>query len=283
MSMDETPIEGLEPTEVEPGAAGELDVEGTQVEVEEAPPRQYVEIDDPDNRFVRVKVNGEDVEVPFSEAVNGYSRTADYTQKTQEAAALRQQAEYGMRIQQALETDPEMAMRILQAQYGSRLPQEPQAPQAPAMPEFDDPLEAKAWELEQRYNQLQERVEQAESNRVLERSIADLQSTYRLTNDDVAAVLQQAYSMNLGVEAFPQIWKAMAYDRLEARVRAQQAAEQQQQATTQQRQTAAAAATRTISPQTHGGNGITNEMDVSNTHMTPREAVELAFQQLGIA
>ena len=131
MSMDDTPIEGLEPTEVEPGDTGELDVEGTQVEAEEAPPRQYVEVDDPDSRYVPVKVNGETLEVPFSDLVNGYSRTADYTQKTQEAAALRQQAEYGLRIQQALETDPAMAMRILQAQYGTGMQQEPPAPAPP--------------------------------------------------------------------------------------------------------------------------------------------------------
>jgi hypothetical protein len=279
--MDETPLEGLEPTDVEPGDTGELDIEGEQVEAVEPPPRQYVEVDDPDNRFVRVKVNGEDVEVPFSEAVQGYSRTADYTQKTQEAAQLRQQAEYGLRLQQALETNPEMAMRILQAQYGNIGGQEPQAPQAPVKPEFDDPLEEQNWELRQQYQQLQARIEQAETDRAVERAVSNLQSTYRLDNDDVAAVLQTAYNMNLGVEAFPQIWKSIAYDRLEARVRAQQAAQQQQEQTTQQRQSAAAAATRTIAPTTSGGNGLTQVEDVSNQHMTPREAVERALETLG--
>jgi len=280
--MEDTPIEGLEPTEVEPEEIGELDVEGTQVEAEEAPPRQYVEVDDPDSRYVPVKVNGETLEVPFREVVDGYSRTADYTQKTQEAAALKQQAEYGLRIQQALETNPEMAMRILQAQYGTGMQQEPTAPQQPTMPEFDDPIEQQLWEERQARQALEQRIEQAETDRAVERAVNTLQSSYRLTNDDVAAVLQTAYNMNLGVDAFPQIWKAMAYDRLEARVRAQQTASEQQQATTQQRQAAAAAATRTVSPQTHGGNGLTQELDVSNTHMTPREAVEAAFNQLGI-
>lgn len=280
--MDETPIEGLEPTDVEPGDTGELDVEGTQEVAEEPPPRQYLEVDDPDQRYARVKVNGEEIEVPFSEVLNGYSRTADYTQKTQEAAALRQQAEYGMRLQQALETDPEMAMRILQAQYGTPAAQQQHAPQAPAMPEFDDPVEQQLWEERQARIQLEERFAQAETDRAVERAVTNLQSTFRLTNDDVAAVLQTAYQHNLGVDAFPMIWKTIAYDRLEARVRAQQAATQQQEQATQQRQSAAAAATRTIAPSTSGGNGLTSELDVSNRHMTPREAVEAAFEQLGI-
>jgi hypothetical protein len=278
--MDDTPVEGLEPTEVEPGDTGELDVEGTQAEAVEPEPRQYVEVDDPDNRFVPVKVNGEIVELPFREVVDGYSRTADYTQKTQEAAALRQQAEYGLRIQQALEQDPQMAMRILQAQYGQ--PEAPQQAAAPVRPDFDDPLEEKAWELEQRYNELQQRFEQSETDRVVAQAVGNLQSTFRLSNDDVSAVLQTAYQMNLGVEAFPQIWKAIAYDRLEAKVRAQQAASQQQQESDQKRQSAAAAATRTIAPNTSGGNGLTQELDVSNQRMTPREAVEAALAQLNL-
>jgi len=226
--------------------------------------------------------NGEDVEIPYSELKNGYSRTADYTQKTQEAAALRQQAEYGLRIQQALETNPEMAMRILQAQYGQPAEPGPQAPAPPQMPEFDDPVEQQLWEERQARIKLEQRFEQVETDRAVERAVNTLQSTYRLTNDDVAAVLQTAYNMNLGVDAFPQIWKAIAYDRLEARVRAQAAATEQQQLTTEQRQSAAAAATRAVSPQTHGGNGLTQEQDVSNQHMTPREAVERAFESLGI-
>lgn len=41
----------------------------------------------------RVKVEGEELEVELDELLQGYSRTADYTRKTQEAAELRRQAE----------------------------------------------------------------------------------------------------------------------------------------------------------------------------------------------
>jgi len=41
----------------------------------------------------RVKINGQEVEVPLPELLAGYSRTADYTRKTQELAAQRKQHE----------------------------------------------------------------------------------------------------------------------------------------------------------------------------------------------
>lgn len=40
-----------------------------------------------------VKVNGEDVEVTYDELISGYSRTSDYTRKTQEIAEQRKQME----------------------------------------------------------------------------------------------------------------------------------------------------------------------------------------------
>jgi hypothetical protein len=43
--------------------------------------------------MVKIKVNGETIEVPLSELPNGYSRTQDYKAKTAEAAELRREAE----------------------------------------------------------------------------------------------------------------------------------------------------------------------------------------------
>jgi len=44
-------------------------------------------------QIFRVKVDGEEVEVPLDELLKGYSRTADYTRKTQAIAEARKQAE----------------------------------------------------------------------------------------------------------------------------------------------------------------------------------------------
>jgi hypothetical protein len=46
----------------------------------------------------RVKVDGEEIEVPLDELLKGYSRTADYTRKTQAIAEARKQAEAELEI-----------------------------------------------------------------------------------------------------------------------------------------------------------------------------------------
>ena len=108
VSMDEAPVEagdGRSRSRANRGQPGQRRRTTRDGGVEE-PPRQYVEIDDPDNRYVRVKVDGEDVEVPFSEVMKGYSREADYTRKAQAVAQQRQEAEYGISLQRALAGEP---------------------------------------------------------------------------------------------------------------------------------------------------------------------------------
>lgn len=58
----------------------------------------------------RVRVAGKEIEVPLSELIQGYSRTADYTRKTQELAQVRQ----------AVEQEGQQ-LRALRAQYAQRL------------------------------------------------------------------------------------------------------------------------------------------------------------------
>lgn len=50
-------------------------------------------IENIENLLVKVKIQGEEKEVPISELKNGYQRQADYTQKTQELSQERQQIE----------------------------------------------------------------------------------------------------------------------------------------------------------------------------------------------
>jgi hypothetical protein len=68
-------------------AASESADEGEQTEGEE----EAEEAPQPGQTF-RVKVDGEEVEVPLDELLKGYSRTADYTRKTQAIAEARKQA-----------------------------------------------------------------------------------------------------------------------------------------------------------------------------------------------
>lgn len=78
--------EGVDAQEPELTASESVD-EGEQTEGEE----EAEEAPQPGQTF-RVKVDGEEVDVPLDELLKGYSRTADYTRKTQAIAEARKQA-----------------------------------------------------------------------------------------------------------------------------------------------------------------------------------------------
>lgn len=103
-----------------------------------------------------VKVDGKEVDVPLSELVKGYSRTADYTRKTQEVAAIRKAVEA-----EALQS------RELRETYAQRLAAVEQLLQQsqPAEPNWEqlratDPIEfAAQWADFQRRQQAQAQVQ----------------------------------------------------------------------------------------------------------------------------
>ena len=243
---------------------------------DETPARQYVEIDDPDQRYVRVKVDGEDVEVPYSEAIRGYSREADYTRKAQAVAAQRQEAELGMRIQQALAADPQTTLRLLAERYAAQNP----APKAPE-PEFDDPLERQLHEERQARMSLEERINQREADEQLGRTINDLRAQYGANDEDLRAAVNVAHQQNLGIDALPMIYKTMAFDRIQANVRAYQAQQAAEAAKNQQRTAAKTAAGQVISDGQTGATNLTDRADTGKP-MSLRESIEAAFEQSGL-
>ena len=83
--MDETTT--IEPTNPDEGVEQPIEAqdEGLEQPQDEQPP-------EPKQRF-KIKVQDEELEVELDELLQGYSRTADYTRKTQEAAELKRQAE----------------------------------------------------------------------------------------------------------------------------------------------------------------------------------------------
>jgi hypothetical protein len=279
--MDEAPLEaGM----AEAGPEGEFGDTGGEAQqqpeggVEPEPPRSYVEVDDPDNRYVRVRVDGEDQEVPYSEALKGYSREADYTRKAQALAQQRQEAEFGIRLQQALQANPEMTLQILAQQYGWQPPGQ-QAPTPPAEEDsFLDPLERQLAEERQARLSLEQRIAQREADQELERAIGGLRNQYNLNDEDVRTVVQTAYQMNLGVEALPLIYKTMAFDRISARVQAARTQQERERAETARRTTAKTQANQVVGSGTGAGNGLTNQVDAGG-RMTLREAIEAAFDQ----
>lgn len=264
--------------------------EGLQNEGGETPPveggestRQYVEIDDPDNRFVRVKVAGEETDVPFSELQRGYSREADYTRKTQELAQQREQLGFWAQVNEAMQIDPEATLQLLARQYGITPQQvaQQQQVQAPAKPQFDDPLEEQLWETRQQLSTMQERWEQEQADRQLSNAIGALQQQNGATDEDVRAVVQVAMRQGLGVEAFPMIYQSIAYQRLVARAQASQMSQQQKQQETQQRQAAAAAAGQMVTSGSGAPGSTLTDSRPSDGTMSLQEAALAALEQHG--
>lgn len=81
----------LEPKREE-GEQPEAETPELEEEAPEEQPEPEAETTE-DDPLVKIKVNGEEIEVPLSELKNGYQRQADYTRKTMEVAEQRKQAE----------------------------------------------------------------------------------------------------------------------------------------------------------------------------------------------
>jgi hypothetical protein len=274
--MDESPLDGAS-AEAGPAPSGDTGSEATTQEpVVEPEPRQYVEVDDPDKYYVRVPVNGQTDEIPLSEALKGYSRTADYTQKTQALAEQRQEAEYALNLQRALQANPAMTLQVLQQQYGLQQ-QAPAAPEPDEL-EYSDPLERQLNEERSARMALEQRINERDADTQLREAVGQLRQQFGVDDDDVRQIVGTAYQLGLGVDALPMIYKNMAFDRISARVAAQQAEAARQQAETSRRQAAAADASRTIGS---GGsaNGLTDRQNVAGQPMTIREALEAAFRE----
>lgn len=240
------------------------------------PPRQYVEIDDPDNRWERVKVDGEELEVPYSELKRGYSREADYTRKAQAVAQARQEAEFGLNLQRALEANPEMTLRILAERHGVQFAQQVAQAAQPEEDEYTDPLERAIAEERQARISLEQRLAARDEDERLEAAIGGLRQQFNLSDEDLQEVIGVAYQGGYGIEALPMIYKTMAFDRLAARVQAQQAEKARQEAETTRRTAAKSQAGQVVSNGSRGAGGVTNQVDAGG-RMTLREAIEAAF------
>jgi len=278
--MEDTPLSG-EGFEGDPGS-GEVTEEPTQSEAPTEPERQYVEVDDPDNRYVRVKVDGEDQEVPYSEVTKGYSREADYTRKAQEVARLRQEADFGMRVQQALESNPKLALTILAERYGVEFAQQVvDQQQQPPEEDYADPLERGQAELQAQVRALEHRLQQRDEDERLDRVVYGLRSQFQISDEDLNAVVATAQRFNLEPEALPMVYKTMQFDRLQARVQAARARDEQTKADNTRRQAAAASASGVITTGS-SANGLTERVDVADSHLTIREAIEASLAEHGL-
>jgi len=261
------------------------EAETTQIEgaeealVDDAPSRQYVEVDDPDNRWDRVKVDGQDVEVTVAEMRRGYSREADYTRKAQELARQREEAEYGIRLQQAFKANPQATIRFLAEQAGVPLGQQQQAP-VPEEDQYVDPLERDIAIERNARLALEQRLAQRDMDEHVERTLNGLRQQFNANDEDIREVVAVAMQNNYPVESLPMIYKAMTLDKLQARFQAQQAAQAQKEAETARRTAAKANASTAVSARPSAqGNGLTDQVRLQE-RPSIRDAALAAFDEL---
>lgn len=188
-SVTETPLEGQVDADVETGdaPAGE--------------PREYFAWDEYADKPVKLTVDGEEIEVPLAEALNGYQRQADYTRKTQELAEQRRQVQFASALQEALQNDPKSTLELLSQHYG--VAGEPTSEED----EFLDPVE-------KQYRQLESRIqafEQEKAMRELENQIESLSRRYGELFDANEVVAKALATGSTNLEA---VYKQIAFDRL---------------------------------------------------------------------
>lgn len=275
MPEEDALVEGTEPavdsTEGAPAAEAEPQIA--------EPTYEFLDLDDTlAEKYVKLTIEGEEVPVKLSEALKGYNAAAVSTKRFQEAAELRKQAEMGLRIQQALQTDPEMTLRILAQQAGLTPAQfiAQQQAQTAAEPEFTDPLEREVYEAKQQVRQLQERMAQQEADRALHQAVSGLQQRYGVDDAVTRDVVATAYRMGVGPEAFDMIYQSMAFQRMQVEQQTVKERDAARQADEARRRAAAAAATGVIS--TGGSAANTTTAPAGDQKMSLREAIEAAFE-----
>jgi hypothetical protein len=243
----------------------------------------YLDIDDSiAGRHVRVKVDGEEISVPLSEALQGYQRQAAFTRHSQELAEQRREHEDALRLHQAMQVNPGLTMQVLASRAGMSVeqylglsPQQRAIADAEQEPEFDDPLEREIHVERQARLALEDRIMQREADEQLRGAVYGLQQKYGLNEDQVRAVVGQTMQMGLGIEMLPMVYQAMAFQGMQ---QAQQESAQQRQQTEAQRQAAAAQAAAVV------GNG-TGVVGGSSTPANPsyssyRDAIAAAYDEV---
>jgi hypothetical protein len=234
------------------------------VDVQEVEP-QYFSWDEYAEYRVKLPVDGEEIEVPLKEALAGYQRQADYTRKTQDLAEQRKSVQFASAIQQALDNDPVNTIELLKSHYG--VSQTDQSEEDL----YADPQELALRKLDQRLAAFEEQqmVDKLESE------LSVLQARY---GDDFDANEVVASALASGATNLESVYKTIAFDRMNAKLQAQQASVANKRAVESQ----VTEAKRQASVVSSGGSA--SSADSSSGPVTNlRDAFDLAKRQLGIS
>jgi hypothetical protein len=232
---------------------------------EEAQP-DYIDIDGFADKYVKIVVDGEELEVPLKEAVSGYQRQSDYTRKTQQLAEERKNVQFAQAIQQALDNDPSATIELLKSHYGLE-----------QTDSFDDDDDLFADPMEKQYRQLENRLrsfEEQQAMNELERNINGLQQKY---GEDFDANEVVAQALALGTTNLEAVYKQIAFDRLYSKDKAQREVQQRKA----QQEQKIVQAKRTSGIVAGGSSSQSSSADTAPINSL-RDAFSVAKRQLGI-
>jgi len=252
------------------------------------PDFDYLDIDDDlGGKYVKVKVDGEEISVPLAEALQGYQRQEAFTRRTQEVAEQRREAQRAIQLQQALQANPGLTMQILADQAGMNVhdflglssAQQQAAVQGGGDEEFVDPLERALAEERTARQALEQRFLQREADEELRGAVNGLKQQFSIDDDMARQVVAAAYQMGLPTQAFPMIYQSMAFQQMQARNGAREEVATTQATQDEQRRRAAAAAGQVIG----GGQSANGVQGTPANHefTNYRDAIIAAFEQHG--
>lgn len=204
---DEIAAQSAEPIEVSSGSPTSESV------ITEAPDTPTLNVAEYSNHRVPVKLDGEELQIPLSEAIAGYQRQADYTRKTQELSQQREKFEFASTLQAALENNPAATLSLLSQHYGSSEPVVEAVDESSFSPE-----ERKIRELDKRVALFEE----FQSQQKIEKEISNLQTKY--SDFDVNSVVQSALRMN--TTDLEGVYKQLAFDKIVAQSKLELAAKE---------------------------------------------------------
>lgn len=172
--------------------------------------KQYVDTATMGGHLVKVTVDGSEVEMPLSEALQGVMRQQDYTRKTQEVADIRRRAGQAMSLVDALEADPVGTLKQLTDIYEI----DPTNGFQAAEP---DPVQQKLREQERAINEMRQQSVQQQ----ISTEVAALKQQYG--EFDVRSVADYAVQNNM---TLTNAYKAMNFDAVRSNTQNKTVAEQ---------------------------------------------------------
>jgi hypothetical protein len=180
-------------------AAPAAEVPAAEVPVTPAP--EYLDLEAYGNHLVKVKIAGEDRELPLSEVRNGLMMQADYTRRTQELAEERRRLASAEGLTNALDGNPEATIRQLAEIYDLDL----ERGLAPVVrtPE------------EQQLRQQQQALSAQEESLQRQRLDAEI-ATIRAADPSVDVPAVAAYAMEQGLPTFTLAYRLYRADQAEA-------------------------------------------------------------------